>query len=192
MGPPVVIEPGRGVKMRMLALSVGGACASGAVSEKDPLRAPPIRSPRKQHPARRDAAGRFRRCPRASASSQCEPLLSRDWLGRRSDEAADEESRIRETSQDCEQQRREQATFALCVFELEMAGGAASRSGSESRSNTSPSGVVARSREYSDTGGRTKLEIPPAGCGSGASFSHLTQLYSLIQQRARRARLAET
>ena len=39
---------------------------------------------------------------------------------------------------------------------------------------------------------KDETEIPPTGSGSSILIQHLTQLYGLMQQRARRARVAET
>jgi len=41
-------------------------------------------------------------------------------------------------------------------------------------------------------GRKNETEIPPTGSDRSILIQHFTQLYGLIQQRARRARVAET
>ena len=187
-----MIEPGRGVKIRM-SLCPWAGLRFRIVKRPHPLRVPPIRRPEKQHPASSDAARLVQGLLAGpSASSQCEPLLSRYWSWTKARMLA-RGVLICETSEDCKQHNTRAEQHSHGAFsERTWPAMVHSRSGNESRSNTLAGGVVARESAYSDTGGSTKLEIPPT-CGHRSGIiQHLTKFDGLTQQRTRRARIAET
>ena len=100
-------------------------------------------------------------------------------------------SPIRETSHDCEQQHDGQGHTRTVRSRIGYGRWGCISKRQRIESNTSSSGVVF-ARGILGYGREDETEILPADSDSGIVIHHLTQLYGLIQQRARRARVTET